>query len=292
MVNVNGPSPVRCRQIGEADRAGVAALLARGFPARTIAFWLRALERLGRHRTPPGFPQYGYLLESGGTAVGAILLIFSAVGAGRDARIRCNVSSWYADPEFRGYASLLVAKALRHKDVTYLNVTPAPHTWPIIEAQGFSRYCNGIFIAAPACNLFAGGRARMRVVGADAAPAADCEPSEQELLAQHAQQGCISLWCIGERAYPFVFRPRLVKGCVPCAQLIYCREVDDFVRCAGPIGLRLLAHGLPLVIVDSNAPIAGLTGLFRDGHMPKYFKGPERPRLGDLAYTEYAMLGV
>jgi hypothetical protein len=26
--------------------------------------------------------------------------------------------------------------------------------------------------------------------------------------------------------------------------------------------------------------------------MAKYFKGPQRPRLGDLAYTEYAVLGV
>jgi len=26
--------------------------------------------------------------------------------------------------------------------------------------------------------------------------------------------------------------------------------------------------------------------------MPRYFRGPQRPRLGDLAYTEIAMLGV
>jgi hypothetical protein len=26
--------------------------------------------------------------------------------------------------------------------------------------------------------------------------------------------------------------------------------------------------------------------------MPKYFKGPDRPRLGDLAYTEIAMFGM
>jgi hypothetical protein len=25
---------------------------------------------------------------------------------------------------------------------------------------------------------------------------------------------------------------------------------------------------------------------------PKYFKGPEKPRLGDLAYTEAAMFGM
>ena len=32
--------------------------------------------------------------------------------------------------------------------------------------------------------------------------------------------------------------------------------------------------------------------MFRRGRMTKYFKGPQRPRLGDLAYTEYAVLGV
>jgi hypothetical protein len=47
-----------------------------------------------------------------------------------------------------------------------------------------------------------------------------------------------------------------------------------------------------LVAVDANGPIAGLIGTFRRGNMPKNFKGPKRPRLGDIAYTEYAMLGV
>jgi hypothetical protein len=36
----------------------------------------------------------------------------------------------------------------------------------------------------------------------------------------------------------------------------------------------------------------GLVGLYRGGSMPRYFKGPQKPRLGDLAYTEYAVLGV
>jgi hypothetical protein len=64
------------------------------------------------------------------------------------------------------------------------------------------------------------------------------------------------------------------------------------VRFAGPIGRYLARRGRPLVIIDSNGPIAGLIGTFRRGSMPKYFKGPLRPRLGDLAYTEYAVLGV
>ena len=74
--------------------------------------------------------------------------------------------------------------------------------------------------------------------------------------------------------------------------MIYCADLGDLVRFAGPIGRYLARRGWPLVIIDANGPIAGLTGIFRHGSMAKYFKGPQRPRLGDLAYTEYALLGV
>ena len=288
-------SPVpalHCRQIAPSDIAAVAALLERGFPHRNRRFWLRALAQLTRREPPSGLPQYGYLLESDGVPVGAILLICSTVRAGEAAAPRCNVSSWYVEPDFRAYASMLAAAALRHRNVTYLNVSPAPHTRPIIEAQGFARYCDGIFIAVPMLNGLFGGE-RVKVFGGERRPAAAFDPFEQEVLSQHAALGCISLWCeTAERAYPFVFRPRLVRFVIPCAQLIYCRDIADFVRFAGPLGRFLAARGQPLVIVDANRRIPGLVGFFARGSMPKYFKGPQRPRLGDLAYTESAVFGL
>jgi hypothetical protein len=185
-----------------------------------------------------------------------------------------------------------VSQALRHKDVTYLNVSPAPHTRPIIEAQGFSCYCDGIFIAVPMLKGLFGGPA-VEVFDAQRRPEVAFDPSDREVLLEHAAHGCISLWCATrERAYPFVFRPRLVKVGVPCAQLIYCRDVGDFVRFAGPVGRVLARRGRPFVIIDANGPIPGLIGWFSRGSMPKYYTGPQRPRLGDLAYTEYAVLGV
>jgi len=287
------PAPgIRCRQIDEADVPAVVGLLARGFPNRTRQFWLHALAQLTRREPPPGLPKYGYLLESNGIAVGAILLICSTMREGEEAAIRCNLSSWYVEPAFRAYATLLVSQALRHKNVTYTNVSAAPSTWPIIEAQGFSRYCDGIFIAVPMLNGLFGGE-RVTVFDADQQPTVAFEVAEQEVLHQHAQHGCISLWCAtAERAYPFVFRPRLVRAVLPCAQMIYCSDIADFVRFSGPIGRYLARRGRPLVIIDSNGPIPGLVGIFRSGSMPKYFRGPQRPRLGDLAYTEYAVLGV
>jgi hypothetical protein len=131
------------------------------------------------------------------------------------------------------------------------------------------------------------------VIDARRQPAMSADPFEQEVLAQHAEHGCVSLWCVTSAgAYPFVFRPRLVKGLVPCAQLIYCSDIADFARFAGPLGRHLALQGRPIVIVDANGPITGLVGIFRRGSKPKYFRGPQRPRLGDLAYTEYAILGV
>lgn len=283
---------IHCRQIEASDLAAVATLLRRGFPNRPDGFWDHALNELAQREPPAGLPKYGYLLESGGKLVGAILMICSAVRAGDTLAPRCNLSSWFVEPAFRAYASLLVTHALRHKDVTYLNVSAAPHTWPIIEAQGFARYSDGLFVCLPGLSRTKGAEAAEVVDGA-LPPAVAADAFERQVVLQHAKHGCIGLWCVAAgQAYPFVFRQRLVKGFIPCAQLIYCRDIADFARFAGPIGRYLTRHGRPIVIVDANGAIPGLLGLFRRGSKPKYFKGPQRPRLGDLAYTEYAIMGV
>jgi len=283
---------IRCRQIERGDVAAVVELLIRGFPNRSRQFWQHALDQLTRREPPRDLPKYGYLLETNGRTVGAILLICSEMRIGDTVTPRCNLSSWYVDPAYRTYAPLLVSQALRNKEVTYLNVSAAPHTWPIIEAQGFSRYSEGIFVSIPALTPTTAGD-KVEVFDAKRQPTVAFEPFEQEVLAQHAEHGCISLWCAtAEQAFPFVFRPRLVKGVIPCAQLIYCHDIADFARFAGPIGRYLALRGRPVVIVDANGAIPGLVGVFRRGSKPKYFKGPQRPRLGDLAYTEYAILGV
>jgi hypothetical protein len=283
---------LRARQIDEGDAAVVADLLARGFPDRPRTFWHGVLARLRERPVPAGAPKCGYLLESDGAVVGALLLIFSRLGVGEQAITRCNVSSWFVEPAFRGYASLLVSRAFSHKHVTYLNITPAPHTVPILLAQGYQQYSNGIFIALSVPQV-RGGDGRTRIVPAESASRSWGEPFEHELLTEHARYGCLSFWCVTkDDARPFVFRPRALKRVVPCAQLIYARSMDDVVRFAGRIGRFLAARGRPLVVLDANGPIPGLVGRYFDARQPKYFRGPDRPRLGDLVYSEAAMFGI
>jgi hypothetical protein len=287
----SSPEPgLRCRRIEEADIEAVATFLTRGFPARNRRFWLMALAQLTRHATPPGWPKYGYLLESEGVVRGALLLIISTVPAGETTVTRCNLSSWYVEPAFRAYAPLLVAQATGRKDVTYLNISPAPHTRQTIEAQGFLRYCDGTFVAVPLLRGLLDAE-DVEVFAAPRQPTVQFDPRDQQLLLDHAAFGCLSLWCATpDYASPFVFRPRIVRHCIPCAQLIYCRDRADLVRFAGPLGRALARRGRPFIIVDANAPVPGLPGWYR--RVPKYYKGPQPPRLGDLAYTERAMFGV
>ena len=290
------PPKIRCRRIEDGDASNVVSLLTRGFASRRPRrFWEHVIAVLGSRAVPPDTPRYGYLLENDGTAVGAILQIFSThrtAGPQAHEITICNVSSWYVDPAFRGYAPFLVAQTAKQKGVTYLNITSAPHTRPIVEAQGYQRYSNGIFAALPLLSRSPAGF-DVRVIAADTQPQALFEGHERDLLQDHAGFGCISLWCeAAGRAYPFVFRKRRVKKLITCAQLVYCREIEDFVRFARPLGRFLLRRGLPLVILDANGPVSGLAGKYFDQTMPKYFKGSAPPRLGDLAYTETALFGV
>ncbi len=267
-------------------------LLKKGFGRqRSRRFWRHVLEVLARRPVPAGLPRFGYMLESEGRAVGVILLICSSCRDYGKPALRCNVSSWYVEPEFRGYGSLLISQALKHEAVTYLNISPAPHTWPILDAQGYARYSNGLMVSLPL--LSAAPKGPVRLVLAEAELEHDIDPAERDVLLTHAAHGCVSLWCVSaDGVYPFVFVRRMVKGVLPFFQLVYCRRVDDFVRFARPLGRYLALRGCPLVIVDANGPVRGLIGWYFDGVRPKYFKGAHAPRLGDLAYTEAALFGI
>jgi hypothetical protein len=280
---------IRCRLIEESDLDGITDLLTRGFPARTRKYWTKALDQLATRATPPDCPRFGYMLDAQGAAAGVLLLIFSQQGEGQDASIRCNVSSWYVDPAYRGYAAALVSAALKLKHVTYLNISPAEHTWPILEAQGYRRYTDGQFAAVP---LFTPSRGRVRA-RAFTDGARDRALPDYELIRAHVEAGCLAVVCDTDTGpLPFIFRRRRLSQ-IPFGfvQLIYCRDTQDFVRCAGPLGRYLLLRGAVSVICDSTAAIPGLAGRFFANKTPRYYRGPNPPRLNDLSFTELVLFG-
>jgi hypothetical protein len=285
---------IRCREITAADIEAVADLLARGFVGRSRDYWLSGLRRQASRDVPEGYPRFGYMLDHDGAPVGVLLLIYTARGSASDTAIWCNLSSWYVEPRFRNYAPMLAKIAQRLKEVTYINISPARWTWPIIEAQGFKAYCNGLFVSVPALSSVRGGAA-VEIVSAGAAAVDGLPPAEAALLIRHAGHGCLSLVVRREGSVsPFVLQPvRIRRGSIaaPAMQLIYCRDVEGFVASAGAIGRLLLRQGRIAVVIDANGPIAGLAGIYTERRGRKYAKGPHRPRLGDLSDTELVLYG-
>jgi hypothetical protein len=289
----DGPK-VRCREIALPDLEAVAELLTRGFAGRTRAYWLRGLERQSERQIPANCPRYGYLLEHQGVPVGVLLLLYTSRIEGSETAIRCNVSSWYVEPQFRNYATLLTSMAQKNKHVTYINISPAATTWPIIEAQGFKRYCRGLFFSLPLLSPSESGMT-VEIVTPDSRAIAGLPTPDMELLRSHAEYGCLALACrTADAAMPFIMVPKRLKHGrfpAPAMQLVYCRDPAELVRCAGAIGRLLLRRGKPVLIVDANAALPGLAGIYSETRGRKYFKGPNPPRLADLTETELVLYG-
>jgi hypothetical protein len=285
----------RCREIGEADIGAIADLLTRGFAGRSREYWMHGLRLQAAREVPPGYPRFGYLIDHGGAAVGVLLLLYASKNNGAGPAIYCNLSSWYVEPAFRNYAPLLTKIAQRNKEVTYLNISPATWTWPIIETQGFRSYCSGLFFSIPALSGLERGTT-VETISPDTLAVEGLPEADLERLTRHAGYGCLSLVCRTPRgeALPFILLPmRIRRGWIapPAMQLIYCRDIAGFVQCAGAIGRVLIRHGKFAVVLDSNGPVPGLTGIYSRARGRKYFKGPHPPRLADLTDTELVLYG-
>ena len=284
----------RCREIFETDIEAVAELLTRGF-GRSLDYWIQGLRRQAVREVPQGYPRFGYMLDHGGAPVGVLLLLYGLKSEAGETTIYCNLSSWYVEPAFRNYAPLLTKIAQKNKEVTYINISAATWTWPIIEMQGFRSYCSGLFFSIPALSR-GGPRITIETVSPDTHAIDGLSAAEVELLTRHARYGCLSLVCrtADGRALPFILQPlRIRKGwmALPAMQLVYCRNISEYVQCAGPIGRRLLSRGKISVVLDANDRVPGLIGLYTELRGRKYFKGPHQPRLADLTDTELVLYG-
>ena len=112
---------------------------------------------------------------------------------------------------------------------------------------------------------------------------------EAQLLRDHRALGLTSL-VVEENGIlsPFVLKPRrLDKPPVPMMDVMYCRSPEDLAICAPALARHFLPRALGFLI-DGDMP--GLS-YYVEGKERRYYKGPWRPSLGDLAYTEKVIFG-
>jgi len=252
---------------------------------------MRALTRMSQRPAIGDYPRYGMALENSGRIVGVILTLYAGYKGQQDEEVRCNLSSWSVDAEFRPYAMKLIMPVLRQKNVTFVNISPAPTTLNANKAMGFRPFSNGQVAFLPAIHPTRPGR----VLDVRTEPAEMAMLSERDryILSEHSALGCLSLICVGDgQAFPFVLTPRrIMHGLVPCSQVVYCRSLLELSQWAGALGRLLLRSGILLCVVDAMEPVPGLFGHYFPRKGLKYFKGPKPPSAGDLTFTELVLFG-
>jgi hypothetical protein len=77
---------------------------------------------------------------------------------------------------------MLTSHGRNHNDVTYFNVTPAPHTLPILEAKGARPILPRVLCAVPVLSASASpDGARVKLVAPEIWHDKDLQPFEKEL---------------------------------------------------------------------------------------------------------------
>lgn len=282
-------SDVRMRLATEHDKEDMIKLLVEGFPLRNARYWQVAWHRLTELAQRSAQPVLGHVITVEGKLVGLVLYIERPSNSPDGSTRYVNLSSWYVKPDYRSFATLLLSRACKNKEKTFLNVSAAVHTFEICEALGFKRYSTGQ-LATP---LLMGPAAKGRKIEVFRGHHAGLSENDNRLLIDHVGYGCICLVGTADNeSQPFIIVHRMIKNVLPSSQLIYCRSLDTFIPFARSIGILLARRGIFSTILDSRGAIKGLRGRYYEGRSPKYYKGPLEPTLCDLSYTELALFGI
>jgi len=207
------------RPIEEDCIGDAVAVLARGFPERTAAFWEESLRRLTAFRKKTNARPIGHMMMADGCAVGVILTISSRRFDGGTPREVVNLSSWYVDAKYRWLAPRMLQGIVADDSVTYTDLTPNPQTTQITKRIGFRTAAEGVFLFfLPWAALT--GRPRARVVPYEDIPRDALSASDRALLAHHRDLGCIAAALLADGCYqPLLFQPTRRKG-LPVARLL------------------------------------------------------------------------
>lgn len=267
------------------------ALLKRGFPERTPAFWDEGLARVTAHHKATNAGPIGQLLMVGDTAVGVILTIVSRRGSGAAHREVVNLSSWYVDPKHRWLAARMLGNVTARASATYTDLTPSPESIRINESLGFAVASRGhrLFVL-PLVALRRGGQGR--VIPFERLAAGALPPEEHATLARHRELGCIAAALdTGARLHPLLFQ-RVRRRGLPVARLLLVEERRLIADNIGAIARFLLRRGLPFLLVHADAHERMPGGIVWNRTSPIQVRGEwERGRI-DCTFSELVFLGV
>jgi hypothetical protein len=279
---------VKLLPVGDDNLREAVALLSRGFPDRTAAFWEAGLDRLASHRRATNGRPIGQMMMVGGKPVGVILTIESRRRNGAQQRDVVNLSSWYIEEEHRWLAARMLSRVVADDSVTYTDLSPSPETMRLNERLGFQTAEQGVvlfFLPWAAVT----GRGRGEVIAYERLPEGALADDDAVLLGHHSDLGCIAgALRTADGYHPLLFHMVRRKG-LPVARLVLAPSRQLIIDYVGPIALFLLKRGAPFLTLH-GAPAAG--GIPWNRSASVQVKGRWEGDRVDHTYSEIVFLSV
>lgn len=278
--------PLRIVPIDNGNRVAAVALLTKGFPEKSEAFWSRGLSLVSEHHARLNFGEIGQLLMKGDDAVGVLLTIKSRLPD--EGRMVVNLSSWYVEPSSRWFAPRMLQMASSSQEETFTDLTPSPEACKLNERLGFSTVTDYTLFYPLLPKALGPARARLRPL-ADVPPGA-LPAAMRDMLEDHARFGCmVAVMEADGRHHPLVFLKTMTKR-LPTARLIYCEDRQLAQRHISAIARHLLRKGrlaMTMAASDEERDAGGFAVL---KSAPMQVKGVWNPRFINETYSELVLL--
>ncbi|CUX19427.1 hypothetical protein QYR00_05545 [Agrobacterium tumefaciens] len=272
--------------IDNGNRVAAVALLTKGFPEKSEAFWSRGLSFVSAHHARLNFGEIGQLLMKGDDAVGVLLTIKSRLPD--EDRMVVNLSSWYVEPSSRWFAPRMLQMASSSQEETFTDLTPSPEACKLNERLGFSTVTDYTLFYPLLPKALGPARARLRPL-ADVPPGA-LPAAMRDMLEDHARFGCmVAVMEADGRHHPLVFLKTMTKR-LPTARLIYCEDRQLAQRHISAIARHLLRKGrlaMTMAASDEERDAGGFAVL---KSAPMQVKGVWNPRFINETYSELVLL--
>jgi len=276
---------MKLRPIDDCDFGSALAILKRGFPGRTEAFWADGLRKILASPSRRNGQSVGFLMTVGGEDVGIVLTIPSA---GRDGMLNVfNLAAWYVDEQHRWLAPRMLQKVIAQQGAIFTDLTPSAAAQSINQRLGFEVLNEG-FQVFPLLWTALRARKQARIVRSDKANLA---ADTRAMLDQHAKLGCVVAVLQDDKAqHPLIFC-RITRRCLPGARVILTDSKNLITDNLAVISRFLLGNGILFLMMDANRTDATAGGCISRWSAPTYIKGVADRKRIDHTYSELIFLG-
>ena len=281
----NGP---RIRVVDDRDAGKVCELLNAGFHHKLP--WYRMFEHRWQHDVMPR----GFVLTDNDKIVGFIgLICVPRVFSGKSGLV-CNLSSWYVEPEYRGWSNALLAAATQFEGVTYTSLTPGPIARRILLAMGFSPLDKESHYLPPFLQVATlRGDAQLIFDPVEMRPM--LSESRQRVMDDHCRYDCLPMLLIdGDESAFAIFRRRVFRRRfyhVPYSEMLYCSADHLMDRSLERVKLGVMRRQRTVLMTVGKQYIPtsyGITITGRNLYRSDTFAAHELDKL----YSELALLPI